>query len=779
MLLSGKLNAQHLGTLQFMPLTSNTLSNQTPVKVQLSTLPQAFIGFINNQGLILDSIPAGICNASIYISGYHSVEVYEIQIEPGKTTVVQETVFEASKSLDTVWVVSTPPFQSPVMLLTWNELYRMPGTALDLTKAMQSYPGVLPKPGFGYHLSFNGGASFENAYYLDGFPISTLNHFAVQGASGGPNALINMDFVKQMSLSSHALESEIGNALSAVVRIEQREARSDRWGGRLTQGGTDYGIMLEGPLGHQTGLQVSARNSFSQYYLKAFNVPVLPTYRDLQFRLHTRFKHNSDLLVTGIGGWDSYALNSQGRSSDALLYNIGYIPQGTVQAQMAGVRYRYFTSRQQFIVQASLDNTINKAQKYKNNSGLSNDLNLNYSSIELKQYFKIQHEFTPHQHFKFITGINTTQSNLYLKVWQRQLNALFLPDTFYSESTVPVRQWSCFAKLYAVVLNNRLHSEFFVRSDYWNVSSIKSPFQILSPSVKLTYKSSHQINLQGSYEINHQMPPAISLLYNRALNSSAAVKPVQSQQTQLLLEYQKSTQFSSKLSVFYKVYNFYPMLAHDSISYANALASYVSVSNQPFSQDSKGRAYGIQWFAQYRLKNGFYGQVNINYIRSLFSNLIKPGVLSPSVWDPGFFSTLSCGRIWGKGWQWGLRCRYSSGTPYSPFDLNASSRQAQWDLYQRGVYDFSLVNSKRLPGFYQIDMRIDKTYSFNNQSLNLFLDLSNLTAAPLPLLPYLTVQRDPENLPLPNPQKPGHYLMKEIPSDSGRPLPTLGLIWNF
>ena len=76
-------------------------------------------------------------------------------------------------------------------------------------------------------------------------------------------------------------------------------------------------------------------------------------------------------------------------------------------------------------------------------------------------------------------------------------------------------------------------------------------------------------------------------------------------------------------------------------------------------------------------------------------------------------------------------------------------------------------------------MRIDKTYSFTNQSLNLFLDLSNLTAAPLPLLPYLTVQRDPENLPLPNPQKPGHYLMKEIPSDSGRPLPTLGLIWNF
>jgi hypothetical protein len=207
------------------------------------------------------------------------------------------------------------------------------------------------------------------------------------------------------------------------------------------------------------------------------------------------------------------------------------------------------------------------------------------------------------------------------------------------------------------------------------------------------------------------------------------------------------------------------------------MAAYVSLANQPVIPESKGYSYGILGFAQYRLKNGYYGQCNINFIRSWFTN--KNSVLSPSVWDPQFYSTLSLGRVWGKAWHMGFRLRYSSGTPYTPYDLLTSSKQAQWDLYQRGVYDFNRVNSKRLPAFYQLDLRLEKTYTFKSQTFTWFLDLSNATGAALPLMPYLTVQRDANNQPLLDSALPGHYKMLELPSDTGRPLPTLGLIWNF
>ena len=41
-----------------------------------------------------------------------------------------------------------------------------------------------------------------------------------------------------------------------------------------------------------------------------------------------------------MGGWDDYKLYIDGRGSDALLYNVGYIPEGTQQTEVLGARYR-------------------------------------------------------------------------------------------------------------------------------------------------------------------------------------------------------------------------------------------------------------------------------------------------------------------------------------------------------------------------------------------------------------------------------------------------------
>jgi len=43
-------------------------------------------------------------------------------------------------------------------------------------------------------------------------------------------------------------------------------------------------------------------------------------------------------------------------------------------------------------------------------------------------------------------------------------------------------------------------------------------------------------------------------------------------------------------------------------------------------------------------------------------------------------------------------------------------------------------------------------------------------------MPYLTVERDDAGAPVLNPQEPGKYNMLLIQSDTGRLLPTIGLI---
>ena len=150
---------------------------------------------------------------------------------------------------------------------------------------------------------------------------------------------------------------------------------------------------------------------------------------------------------------------------------------------------------------------------------------------------------------------------------------------------------------------------------------------------------------------------------------------------------------------------------------------------------------------------------------------------TPTVWDNRHNINLVLGKVWGKGWQIGAKYRWATGTPYTPFNPEISAVATNWDVLQRGVFDVNNVMGERLASYSVIDVRLDKTYNKKNYSLTWFLDLQNFTSSDIPLMPYLTVERDEETrAPLMDPSTPGSYLVKTIASDTGRLLPTIGLI---
>ena len=70
-----------------------------------------------------------------------------------------------------------------------------------------------------------------------------------------------------------------------------------------------------------------------------------------------------------------------------------------------------------------------------------------------------------------------------------------------------------------------------------------------------------------------------------------------------------------------------------------------------------------------------------------------------------------------------MRFRYVTGNPYTPtvppygvFDANSGS--------YRAIY--GQVYSGRLPDFHQLDVRFDKTWTFNRWRLAAYLDLQNV-----------------------------------------------------
>ena len=87
---------------------------------------------------------------------------------------------------------------------------------------------------------------FENIKKITNFP--NINHFSTQGSSGGPVGLVNVSFIKDVTLSTSAFGAEYDNALSGVLSFEQKDANIDGLSGNFRLGSSEAGITFEGPI---------------------------------------------------------------------------------------------------------------------------------------------------------------------------------------------------------------------------------------------------------------------------------------------------------------------------------------------------------------------------------------------------------------------------------------------------------------------------------------------------------------------------------------------------
>jgi len=95
-------------------------------------------------------------------------------------------------------------------------------------------------------------------------------------------------------------------------------------------------------------------------------------------------------------------------------------------------------------------------------------------------------------------------------------------------------------------------------------------------------------------------------------------------------------------------------------------------------------------------------------------------VVRPFQYDHTHVVTALARVDFGKGWSLGVRWNLHSGAPYSRspggyFDVDA-------DLYGPLGGD---PNAERIPPFHQLDIRLDKKFTFNWLTLELYLEVMN------------------------------------------------------
>ncbi|HET9155779.1 MAG TPA: ligand-gated channel protein, partial [Myxococcaceae bacterium] len=137
--------------------------------------------------------------------------------------------------------------------------------------------------------------------------------------------------------------------------------------------------------------------------------------------------------------------------------------------------------------------------------------------------------------------------------------------------------------------------------------------------------------------------------------------------------------------------------------------------------DGRGRIYGFELLFRQALTRRLFGWIAYTFSRS--ERIDRPG----ASWrlfdfDQTHVLTAIASYKLGAGWELGGRFRFSTGNPRTPVVGAVKD-----DLTDTFVPIYGPVNSYRLPNFAQLDVRIDKVWVFDNWSLDLYLDIQNVT----------------------------------------------------
>ena len=115
--------------------------------------------------------------------------------------------------------------ESPISVISVGvrEIEKGAGVNRDVSKIIQTLPGVGATDPNRNDLIVRGGGPSENVFYLDGIEIPIINHFATQGSSGGVVGVINPDFVEEISFYTGAFPAN-RKRIEFGTEIRQRKA---------------------------------------------------------------------------------------------------------------------------------------------------------------------------------------------------------------------------------------------------------------------------------------------------------------------------------------------------------------------------------------------------------------------------------------------------------------------------------------------------------------------------------------------------------------------------
>ena len=508
-----------------------------------------------------------------------------------------------------------------MQVIGMREIEKSPGSNRDVSRIVRSYPGVSFSPiGYRNDLIVRGGGPSENRFFMDGIEIPNINHFATQGATGGPVSIVNSDLVREINFYTGSFPADRAGALSSVLDFRLRDGDLERQTFKATLGASEVSLSGSGHVGKKTTYLFSVRQSYLQFLFKLLGLPFLPNYIDGQLKVKTRFSERDELTFLGLVGIDNMKLNldEKGEENEYLL---SYLPRIQQETFTVGAVYRHFAGRHVQSVALSHNYLNNRNTKYRNNDESTPDnLTLRLRGVEQKTTLRFENRSYLGR-WTLREGAELNYSTYHNKTLQRtyQQEAELLDYRTY----LGIVGWGFFGGAdYA--------SASYALSDSWSVSGSAGLFYQLPPYTALGYKD-------NTGELVNR-----GLEYMRVLQSAVGVN------------WRLRDRLVVSLEGFYKYYTNIPLSVADDVPLTCKGNDYGTSGDELLVSSAQGRAYGLELMVRWQLPDRF----NLVGALTVFSSEYRSrhdAKYIPSAWDNRFVANISGTYDFSRGWSVGAK----------------------------------------------------------------------------------------------------------------------------
>lgn len=736
------------------------------------------------------NLNAGYVRVQVSAIGYENIVSADILVTNARTAFIEIKVNPSTTELEEVSVKASPftrKAESPVSMRTIgiSEIEKSPGGNRDISKVLQSLPGVAGAASYRNDVIVRGGGPSENRFYLDGVEIPTINHFATQGASGGPVGIINVDFIREVEFYSGAFPADRGNSLSSVLEFSQVDGNKEKMKYRATVGASDLALTVDGPVAKNTTLVSSVRRSYLQFLFAALELPFLPTYNDFQFKTKTRFNQHNELTLIGLGAIDQFDLNRDANKTEYQRYILGYLPAYEQWNYTVGGVYKHFSDHgyETFVVSRSHMN--NTSYKYFENIEVDSLKTLDYKSDEIENKLRFEKYKISSNNFKVNYGAGLEYSQYYNRTFQK----IYLSDqpiNLNYKTDLGIVKWNLFGQVSRGIFDEALILSLGVRADANNYSSqMNNLFKQISPRFSASFPFADRWSWNFNTGRYYQLPAYTTLGFadnnGTLVNKSNKIKYIESDHWVTGLEFQPDNESKITLEGFYKIYHKYPFSINDSVAIASKGGDYGTFGDEAVNSTGKGRSYGIEFYIRQTDLWGINTLLSYTWVRSEFEDIY--GNYIPTAWDNKHLLNITASKKFKNNWDVGFKFRFAGGSPYTPDNIEKSAYVLAWNARGRAYPDYSKFNSKRLKATNQLDIRVDKSYFFNKWSLMLYVDVQNVLASKTYGADILTNLDENGQSHIINPTddiSQQKYDLRYLKNDnSGTAIPTVGIMVEF